>query len=363
MAGGGGSASGGRPGGGGSTSSGGSSGTGGAVQGDGGTAGPGGGLGGSSGGGRPGGPGGAPGAAGGSGDGRGGIAGVSSLLVPERGVLLGAFVGTGTLGGFESTLGRSIAINHTFVGWTDDFTTMLPALAAGGRVPLVTWEAWENSVGAPLADIIGGTYDAMITARAKAAKSFGKTFFLRWGHEMNGNWYPWSGSSNGANMAATTTFISAYHHIHDLFVAAGAANVLWIFCPNVDSVPSEGWNQWQNYYPGDSYADWIGLDGYNWGTVQSTSTWQSFSTIVGRIYAGLAAKGKPLIIPETASTELGGDKAAWIAAVLPSLQTSFPSIKAFVWFEMNKETDWRAESSSASRAAFVSMVNDPYFNP
>jgi hypothetical protein len=349
MGGGGGSASGGRVG------SGGSNGTGGAQQGSGGSAGPGG----ASAGGTPG----APGGVGGTADGRGGTAGVSSLLVPARGVLLGAFVGTGTLAGFESTLGRAIAINHTFVGWTDDYTAMLPALSAGGRIPLVTWEAWENNVGAPLTDIIGGTYDAMITARAKAAKTFGKTFFLRWGHEMNGNWYPWSGSSNGANIAATTTFISAYRHVHDLFVAAGATNVLWIFCPNVDSVPSETWNQWQNYYPGDSYADWIGLDGYNWGTVQSTSTWQSFSTIVGRIYAGLAAKGKPLIVPETASTELGGDKAAWIAAILPSLQTSFPSIKAFVWFQMNKETDWRAESSSASRAAFVTMVNDAYFNP
>ena len=347
---------------GGATSSGGANATGG-VQGSGGAGPASGGHCGAATGGNAGSTGGVSGGAGGSGNGQGGAAGASSLLVPSQGVLLGAFVGTGTLAGFEATLGRTVAINHTFVGWTDDYTAMLPTLGAGGRIPLVTWEAWENSVGAPLTDIIGGTYDSMITARAKAAKNFGRTFFLRWGHEVNGNWYPWSGYSNGANMAATTTFISAYRHIHDLFVAAGAANVLWIFCPNVDSVPSDSWNQWQNYYPGDSYADWIGLDGYNWGTVQSTSTWQSFSTIVGRIYSGLAAKGKPLIIPETASTELGGDKAAWITAVLPSLQTSFPAIKAFVWFQMNKETDWRIDSSSASQAAFVSMVNDPYFNP
>ena len=307
------------------------------------------------GGGRGGGPGG--------GSGAGGAGGGSALLVPSQGVLLGAFVGTGTLSSFESTLGRRVSINHTFVGWTDDYTTMLPGLAAGGRIPLVTWEAWENSVGAPLADIIGGTYDAMITARAKAARDFGQRFFLRWGHEMNGNWYPWDGSHNGANMAATMTFVSAYRHIHDLFVAAGATNVVWIFCPNVDSVPSDSWNQWQNYYPGDSYVDWMGLDGYNWGTVQSTSTWQAFSTIVGRIYPGLAAKNKPIIIPETASTELGGDKAAWITAILPALQTSFPGIRAFAWFQMNKETDWRIDSSPAAQAAFVTMVNDPYFNP
>ena len=124
--------------------------------------------------------------------------------------------------------------------------------------------------------------------------------------------------------AATATFISAYRHIHDLFVAAGATNALWVFCPNVVSVPGESWNQWQNYYPGDTYVDWMGFDGYNWGTVQTTSTWQTFPTIASQIYSSLATKGKPIMIPETASTELGGDKAAWIAGILPSLEDHVP---------------------------------------
>ena len=283
--------------------------------------------------------------------------------MPAHGALLGAFVGTGTLAGFETELGRKVAITHNFVGWTDDWTSQLSGMATGGRIPLVTWEAWNNSVGAPLTDIIGGSYDSTIKARAQAAKSFGQKFFLRWGHEMNGNWYPWDGSHNGANAAAATTYISAFRHIHDLFVAAGATNVLWIFCPNVDSVPNEPWNQWASYYPGDGYVDWMGFDGYNWGTVQTTSTWQTFPTIASRIYSGLAAKGKPIMIPETASAEQGGDKAAWIAGMLPAFQSSFPQVKALVWFQMNKETDWRIDSSAAAQSAFVKMANDAYFNP
>jgi hypothetical protein len=292
-----------------------------------------------------------------------GSSGVSSLLVPAQGALLGAFVGTGTLAGFEAEIGRQVAINHNFVGWTQDWTTMLSNLGAGGRIPLVTWEAWDGSVGAPLTNIIGGTYDSMITARAQAAKAFGKKFFLRWGHEMNGNWYPWDGANNGANLAATTTFISAYRHIHDLFVAAGATNALWVFCPNVASVPGDSWNQWQNYYPGDAYVDWMGFDGYNWGTVQATSTWQTLPTIAGSIYSSLAAKGKPIMIPETASAEQGGDKTAWIAGILPAMKTMFPEVKALVWFQMNKETDWRVDSSPSAATAFISLAGDPYFNP
>ena len=302
---------------------------------------------------------------GGAGGGVGGAGanGASALLVPAQGALLGAFVGTGTLAGFEAELGRQIAINHNFVGWSQDWTPMLSSLAAGGRIPLVTWEAWDGSVGAPLTNITGGTYDSMITTRAQAVKAFGEKFFLRWGHEMNGNWYPWAGANNGANLAATTTFISAYRHIHDLFVAAGATNALWVFCPNVASVPGDSWNQWQNYYPGDAYVDWVGFDGYNWGTVQTTSTWQTFAAIAGSIYPSLAAKGKPIMIAETASAEQGGDKAAWIAGILPAMKTMFPAVKGLVWFQMNKETDWRVDSSPSAATAFISLARDPYFNP
>lgn len=280
--------------------------------------------------------------------------------MPAQGALLGAFVGTGTVAQLETTLGRKLAIVHNFFGWSDDWTARVPGDLSDGKVPLITWETWNGGVGVPLDDILSGVHDTMIRTRATAAKNVGKRFLLRWGHEMNGNWYPWDGSHNGANAAAAAKYVSVYHHIHDIFTTVGATNVLWVFCPNVDSVPGDTWNQWANYYPGDSYVDWMGFDGYNWGSVQ---TWQSFTAIVGRIYSGLAAKNKPVLIAETASTELGGDKAAWIAGVVPALKGSYPAIKALVWFDINKETDWRLDSSPTASAAAVTMVNNAYFNP
>jgi hypothetical protein len=287
--------------------------------------------------------------------------GESPLLAPSSGALLGAFVGTGTVAQLETTLGRKLAIIHNFFGWTDDFVPWIRSSLQTGELPLVTWETWMSGVGVPLDDIVNGVHDTMIRARAQAAKDIGQRFFLRWGHEMNGNWYPWDGFHNGANAAATAKYVAVYRHIHDLFTSVGASNVLWVFCPNVDSVPGDAWNQWSNYYPGDSYVDWMGFDGYNWGTVLAGGTWRSFADIVGTVYAGMAAKGKPIMLPETASTELGGDKAAWITAMLPSLRASYPSIKALVWFHMNKETDWRVDSSTSARDAFVPMAADPYF--
>jgi len=287
----------------------------------------------------------------------------SSLLVPVQGALLGAYVDNGIQDQIEATLGRKLAINHNFFAWNLDFTVQAGKDLAANKIPLITWEAWINGVGTPLDDIINGVQDSLIRSRAQSAKALGKPFFLRWGHEMNGNWYPWDGFHNGANQAATTKYISAFRHIHDVFTSAGANNVLWVFSPNCDGVPGDSWNQWANYYPGDNYVDWMGVDGYNWGNVQTTSVWRSFSNIFGPIYSGLAANNKPIIIPETASAEGGGDKAAWISAIVPALKSSFPGIKAMVWFDTNKETDWRFDSSTAAKNASVAMANDPYFNP
>jgi beta-mannanase len=131
-------------------------------------------------------------------------------------------------------------------------------------------------------------------------------------------------------------------------------NVLWVFCPNVDSVPSDSWNQWSNYYPGDTYVDWACYDGYNWGT-------DTFASMTSRIYSGLAAKNKPIMLGETSTLDV--EKATWINAIVPAMKSQFPLLKALVWFDVNKENDWRFDSSANSLAAFVAMAKDPYFNP
>jgi beta-mannanase len=127
-------------------------------------------------------------------------------------------------------------------------------------------------------------------------------------------------------------------------------------------VPAESWNHWTNYYPGDAYVDWVGMDAYNWGNSSSCCTWQSFSDLVTDLYNDYATT-KPIIVPETASAEVGGSKAAWIADLQQQLETHFTAIKAVVWFDINKETDWRIASSPATLAAYKAMALDPFFNP
>jgi hypothetical protein len=116
------------------------------------------------------------------------------------------------------------------------------------------------------------------------------------------------------------------------------------------------------FYPGDAWVDWVGLDGYNYAAV-SHVRWMSFAEIFGKSYQLVTElTGKPIMIPETASTERGGDKAAWIrTAFTRDIPQRFPRIRAVVWFNKVKETDWRVQSSASSLEAFRDVARSPLY--
>jgi beta-mannanase len=286
----------------------------------------------------------------------------SAKVPPASGVLFGAFVGVGenSTADFENQerrIGRRWVIDNRFYS-TEDWTERTQWSIANKKIPLITWEpgAWK------LDDIIAGTHDELFRAKATSLKDMGAEIFLRWGHEMNGNWYAWSGEKNGGAAGGPAKYIAAWKHMHDLFQEVGATNVVWVWNPLVTDVPSAAWNHWTNYYPGDEYVDWVGLDAYNWGTSSTCCVWQSFPTLVDALYRDYAGK-KPLMLPETSSAELGGSKAAWIREMHATLKTQYPEIKALVWFDINKETDWRVHSTPETLEAYKEMAHDPYFNP
>jgi len=96
------------------------------------------------------------------------------------------------------------------------------------------------------------------------------------------------------------------------------------------------------------------MDAYN-GT---EGKWQTFTVDVHGCYQSLTSfTSKPIMIGEMASQETSGNKAAWIAdAFTVELPHNYPRIKAFIWFNTNKERDWRIESSLAAQNAFASAM-------
>ena len=156
--------------------------------------------------------------------------------------------------------------------------------------------------------------------------------------------------------------MAAFRHLHDVFTARGATNVIWVWSPNATDAPEVAGNHWTDYYPGDTYVDWVGIDGYNWGTATSFGRWQRFEDVFAPVYDDYADR-KPIMIAETASTEAGGDKAAWIAQLRPALAERFPAVAAVVWFDQHKETDWSFTSSPGTLAAFRTLGADELLSP
>lgn len=258
---------------------------------------------------------------------------------------------------FATDTGHSVGMVQYYRDWTTSFDTgTADAIRALGATPVLTWEPWQSSLGTvnqprySLRQIYNGAFDSYIRTWATAARSWGHPLFVRFAHEMNGDWYPWCGSVNGNRSG---DYVRAWRHVHDLVVKAGAANVSWIWSVNrsyTGSLPLAG------LYPGDGYADWVGVDVYNGGTAGAMGGWLTFSQMFDPTYAQIkTVTTKPLLVDELASAEAGGDKAGWIRDFFTELHAT-PAIRGFFWFNYNKETDWRIESSPTARSAFATGV-------
>lgn len=258
---------------------------------------------------------------------------------------------TGSAGGKKP----SVVMDYRDWAHTPDFPADFANLVVGrGATPMLTWEPWDASAGVNqpayrLSAIAGGTYDALVKRWASEIKAWGRPLMLRFAHEMNGNWYPWDEGVNG-NTAGQ--YVTAYRHVVSLFRAAGATNVTWVWSANVaysGSVPLS------RLYPGDAYVDWTALDGYNFGTTTSVG-WQSFEQVFGPSITQIKAlSGRPLMLSEVGSAEQGGNKASWISDFFSRLSKR-PEIRGFIWFNHNKEADWRIQSSDASRISYAAAV-------
>ena len=294
-----------------------------------------------------------------------------------------------TMDTFEQHAGKAVSIIHwgQFWHWTSQSgysgigdgyfqkfdTTLYERVRQRGSIPMINWNSWAGEAGGSanqpnyqLIDIINGTYDAYIRQWARDAKAWGKPFFLRFDHEMNGTWYPWSEQANGNQPGQ---YIQAWRHVHDLFTQEGANNVTWVWSINTEYSNPYSSNL-EGLYPGDAYVDWVAIDGYNWGTNPAKpDSWKSFAQVFTQTYNHLSqvAPNKPIMLSEFASTEYGGSKASWISDALGTqIPSNFPRIKAIVWFNNNAyegsgQMDWVIESSSSAQNAFANGIASTYY--
>ena len=258
---------------------------------------------------------------------------------------------------YAKAVGRRPLIVSTYHYWSEKPFQRRELREIGSRraLPMVTWEPWDaQGNGYRLGAIANGRYDAYVRASARAAKSYGAPLFLRFAHEMNGDWAPWEGTQNGSS---PRKYIAAWRHVVRVFRHEGAKNVSWVWCPYVDN----GNHPFRRYYPGDRWVDWTCLDGFNYG---APLRWRSFSEIFADSYRILVRMtSKPIIIGETGSGELGGNKAAWFRSTFRRQLPRLRRVRAVVMFSATHPSgDLRVDSSPRALTAFRNAIDWRKYN-
>ncbi len=286
----------------------------------------------------------------------------------RRQVVAGAYVPDpgwpnwwGSLEAYDRETGRRPSIIQFYTGWDSAFPTdFVATLDRRGQTPLITWQGWSDSRGPndprySDAQILSGKFDAYIWSWADGARRWGRPLYVRWGCEANGSWNEWDPGVNG-NTAEQ--YIATFRRVRSIFAAAGATNVKVLWTAIADF---PGATPLDRLYPGDEYVDGVGIDGYNWGSTQPWSSWQTFAEVFEPTISTMRRlTDKPLWLTEVGSTEHVGDKAAWLDGMFSTVARD-PRIEGLVWFNINKETDWRINSSPAALAAFRGGLAAPHW--
>ncbi len=271
------------------------------------------------------------------------------VQAPAGKVMLGSYLALGgrnlkqSLSLRRSQLDREQRIVHRFYPWDGYVPRSEPDIARSSTL-MVSWH------GAPYAGILNGSADKNIRSVARKLRDMKRPILLRWGWEMNGDWFDWGGARNGQNAA---NYVKAWKRIHGVFTDQGAGNVAWVWSPNWNSSPNTSWNKIQKYYPGDDHVDWVGVSGYNFYNETPSTLFNPITRLYG--------PRKPIILSETAAVR---NKAKWIKQ-LHSWVEDTPSVGAVVWFDTDiqqgTDNNFRFDTDAAALSAYRAMARSPHF--
>ncbi|ADC49280.1 hypothetical protein BpOF4_06090 [Alkalihalophilus pseudofirmus OF4] len=211
--------------------------------------------------------------------------------------------------------------------------------------------------------------DAYLRKFARDAKAAGVPIFLRYASEMNGGWVPWNGNPD--------LYKEKFRTVAKV-MKEEAPNVAMVWAPS--ATPEAYIDQ---YYPGDAYVDWVGINLYsvpylNGDPNRPTDQLNPLDK-VEPIYNTYANR-KPIMIAETASSHYTSvdqkDKTHFaetkMKMLYDGLKMKYPRVKAVHWFSVdtisaqNIPIDRRSNNYSLTvndrfLASYKGMIQDPYY--
>jgi hypothetical protein len=292
-------------------------------------------------------------------------------------------ISASSLHAYEAAVGRRVGYVYFSSEWGSStaFPHQNVAFVTGrGAVPVVRLmlrSTTDEDVPEPkysLEKIAGGSFDELLLRWAKGAAAT-PFIVVDYGVEQNGSWFSWNGAfhNNSADV-----FVRAYRHIHEVMRRV-APNLLFAFHVNDQDSPDEGWNHFENYYPGDEFVDWVGFSAY--GSVAPAEAGGLLSDTLRTLLPRLSgmAPGKPIFAFETGVSkscpalearhhfERGKGAARWADDALTSLLAS-PAIAGFSWWNeaypsASGYTDMRVQHQPEVAKVFRSRLANPRVSP
>lgn len=261
-----------------------------------------------------------------------------------------------TLNKLQKRVKPGVSVVSTYLTAGKLLSPTLIRLANKRNVSLmVTWlpDGGKDGAAQPkfrLAQISKGKYDASLKALARQFKQVKKGVIFRPMPEMNTQWYAWSGT---ANKNKPKKFVPAWKRVHKTIRKAGGKKkqVKFLWSPYARSIPDTGKNAINAYFPGKKFVDYTGAVGYNFGKSASGLAWTEPVGLFSQAYTTIQALAKkPFWIAETGSTQVGGNKGAWIKSIA-TLKSTMPMLKGVVWLDAKAGTrDFRITGKPVNKA-------------
>ena len=268
----------------------------------------------------------------------------------------------------EDRIGRQLDFVRVFEVWDSPFPTAYHdllidsdrgiLLSVRARLRNGSSVAWRDIADAPA----GSPMHNQIVRWVEAVRNINKPVWFSFNHEPEvvGN------TSNGT----AADFIAAWRRIVGEFQARGVNNVefVWIMTGYSFRVPPSDPRHAPHWYPGDDVVDHIAADAYNYSTCRAgiNTPWRSLEYLITPLREfGSAHPDKGLMLAEWASSEPGGDKAAWITEAAALLKKpgweQFIAIAYYDQMGTYPNCAWPVTSSPQSLAAFQTMAADPFY--
>lgn len=231
---------------------------------------------------------------------------------------------------FTHFLGRPPGIVEYYMGFGTKFpTARAVSLARQHSLSLIQL----NPRHVRLADIAAGKDDTYLRSYAAAARDLRAPVAICFGHEMNGSWYPW-----GRTHSRPAAFVAAWRHIHRVFAAERASNVIWVW--TISRGTAGGWRGLKQWWPGSKYVNWVGVDGY----YRTPS--QNFTTVFRNALKYLHKfTSKPELITETAVGPFG-NRNKGIQDLVAGVERNH--LLGLIWFDINAMERWVIDADTAA---------------